>query len=114
MNRTRSIRTLIAMAALLVGSAIAFAHNGIEHILGTVTITTSDSITVETVKHTKVTVLVDSTTTYTHQDMKMSLSDLKAGERVAINAKEGADKKLIAISVKWGVSAASTGHADHK
>ncbi len=113
MNRTFSIRTSIAVIALIVGSVGAFAHNGIEHILGTVTATTKDSISVETVKHTKVTVMVNSATTYAHQDMKMALGDLKAGERVAINAKEGADKKLVAVSVKWGATTAS-GHDDHK
>jgi hypothetical protein len=113
MNRTASIRTLIAVVTLIVGSLTAFAHNGIEHILGTVTATTNNSITVETVKKTKVTVMVDATTTYAHQDMKMALSDLKTGERVAINAKEGADKKLVAVSVKWGAATAA-GHDDHK
>lgn len=113
MNRTSSIRTLIAVTALIIGSVLAFAHNGTEHILGTVTATTNDSITVETVKHTKVTVMVDSATTYAHQDMKMALGDLKTGERVAINAKERADKKLVAVSVKWGAASAS-GHDDHK
>ena len=113
MNRRRSIRTLVAVAALILGSVIAFAHNGIEHILGTVTATTKDSITVENVKHVKVTVMVDSATTYAHQEMKMALSDLKVGERVAINAKEGTDKKLVAVSVKWGATTAA-GHDEHK
>lgn len=113
MNRTASIRILIAVATLIVGSVAAFAHNEIEHILGTVTATTNDSITVETLKHTKVTVMVDAATTYAHQDMKMALSDLKMGERVAINVKEGADKKLVAVAVKWGAAAAG-GHDDHK
>lgn len=94
MNRRRSIRTLIAMAALMIGSSLAFAHNGIEHVMGTVTSVTDTSITVETVKHTAVTVTVEPSTTFSHKDAKASLKDLKVGERVVINAKEGADKKL--------------------
>jgi Cu/Ag efflux protein CusF len=115
MNRKRSICTIIAMAALTIGSAVAFAHNGIEHVMGTVTAITDNSITVDTVKHTTVTVMVDpSTTTFTNKDAKASLKDLKAGDRVVINAKEGADKKLQGISVKWGASSsATTSHADH-
>ena len=115
MNHKRNIRTFFAMAILIVGAAIAFAHNGIEHVMGTVTAVTGTSITVETVKHTAVTVMVDSSTTFSHKDMKMSLKDLKVGERVVINAKESAEKKLQAVSVKWGASAnPSKDHADHK
>jgi uncharacterized protein YkvS len=115
MNRRRSIRTLIAMTALMIGSAIAFAHNGIEHVMGTVTAVTETSITVDTVKHRSVTVMVDPSTTFTNKDAKASFKDLKVGERVVINAKESADKKLQGISVKWGASSnATTSHADHK
>ena len=115
MNRKRSIRTVIAMSALLIGSAVAFAHNGIEHVMGTVTAVTDTSITVDTVKHTAVTVMVDPSTTFSHKDTKASLKDLKVGDRVVINAKEGTDKKLQVISVKWGASSnAASSHADHK
>ena len=115
MNRKRSIRTVIAMSALLIGSAVAFAHNGIEHVMGTVTAVTDTSITVDTVKHTAVTVMVDPSTTFSHKDAKASLKDLKVGDRVVINAKEGVDKKLQGISVKWGASSkAATSHDHHK
>ncbi len=114
MNHRRNIRTLFAMAALMMGSATAFAHNGIEHVMGTVTVVTDSSITVETVKHTTVTVMVDPATTFAHKEMKASLKDLKVGERVVINTKKGADKKLQGISVKWGASSNVTAHADHK
>ncbi len=86
----------------VLGSVLALAHNRVEHTLGSVIATTNISITVDALKHPKVTVMVDSTTAYAHQDMKMSLGDLKAGERVVINAKEGADKSWVGISVKWG------------
>ena len=54
----------------------------------------------ETVKHETVTVAVTSSTAYSHQDLKASLKDLKVGERVVINAKPTADKKLQGVSVK--------------
>ena len=115
MNCKQNIRTLFAMAVLMVGPAIAFAHNGIEHVMGTVTAVTDTSITVDTVKHTAVTVMVDASTTFSHKDMKASIKEVKVGERVVINAKEGADKKLLGISVKWGAgSDATTSHAEHK
>jgi hypothetical protein len=115
LNRKRYVRILIAVAALMAGSVAAFAHNGVEHVMGTVSTVTSNSIMVETVTHTTVTVMVDPSTTFSHRDMKASLKDLKVGERVVINAREGADKKLQGISVKWGPTpAATTSHADHK
>jgi hypothetical protein len=114
MNRRRSIHTFIAMAALMIGSAIAFAHNGIEHVMGTVTAVTDTSITVETVKHTVVTVMVDPSTTFTNKDAKASLKSLKVGERVVINAKAGTDKKLQAVSVKWGAASDMKMPANHK
>jgi GH25 family lysozyme M1 (1,4-beta-N-acetylmuramidase) len=114
MNRRRSIRILVAMGALMIGAAIAFAHNGIEHVMGTVKSVTNSSITVETVKHTAVTVMIDPSTTFTNKDAKASLKDLKVGERVVINAKEGADKKLQAVSVKWGASPDMKMPAGHK
>ncbi len=113
MNHRRT--TLLALVALVMGSAIAYAHNGIEHVLGTVTAVSESSITVETVKHTSVTVIVDASTAYTHSDEKAALKDLKKGERVAINAKESTEKKLVAVSVKWGASTtAAPAHAEHK
>ncbi len=114
MNHRRNIRTLFAMAALMMGSAIAFAHNGVEHVMGTVTAVSHTSITVDTVKHKSVTVKVDPSTTFTNKDAKASFKDLKVGDRVVINAKEIADEKLQAVSVKWGASANVTAHADHK
>jgi hypothetical protein len=114
MTRKKSIRTFIAMAALMIGSAIAFAHNGVEHVMGTVTAVTDTSITVDTLKHTAVTVMVNASTTFNHKDSKASLKDLKVGERVVINAKQGADKKLEGISVKWGASSNTKMPADHK
>jgi preprotein translocase subunit YajC len=114
MNYKQSIRTIFAMAVLTIGSAIVFAHNGIEHVMGTVTAISDTSITVETVKHTTVTVDVNTTTTYTNKDAKAFLKDLKVGERVAINAKEGKDKKLQAVSVKWGATSDMKMSPDHK
>ncbi|MDP9171021.1 MAG: hypothetical protein M3N54_10425, partial [Acidobacteriota bacterium] len=82
----------IAFAALTMVCAVAFAHNGIEHVMGTVAATTEKSITVNTVEHTTVVVVVDAPTTFTHSNARASLKDLKAGERVVIDAKDGADK----------------------
>ena len=114
MNRRRSIRTFIAMAALMIGPSIAFAHNGVEHVLGTVAAVTDTSITVDTTQHKSVTVTVDVATTFTNKNAKASVKDLKVGDRVSINAKETAGEKLQAVSVKWGASSGMKMPSDHK
>jgi hypothetical protein len=112
MNTKRSIHSVIAVLALILGSAIAFAHNGVEHIMGTVTAVTETSVTVDTVKNTSVTVLIDPSTTFSNNDAQASRKDLKVGQRIVINAKENGDKKLVGVSVKWGAS--STVHGEHE
>src|SRR5258707_345661 len=115
MNGKRSIHSVIAVVALMLGPTIAFAHNGVEHVMGTVTAVTDTSITVDTVKHTSVTVLIDPATTFNNNDAQAARKDLKIGQRVVINAKPNADKKLVGVSVKWGASsAAHDEHGDHK
>lgn len=115
MNRRKYVSTFVALMGLTIGASLTLAHNGVEHVMGTVKTVTDTSITVETVKHTSVTVNVDGSTTYADKEAKATLKDLKPGERVVINAKEGSDKKLQAISVKWSGSSVATGsHADHK
>jgi len=114
MNR-KSMHSVLPILALTLGSAIVFAHNGIEHVMGTVTAVTDTSITVDTVKHISVTVLIDSATTFSNNDAQAFRKDLKVGQRIVINARPNADKKLVGVSVKWGVNSTTHGdHAEHK
>jgi hypothetical protein len=115
MNNKRSLYSVFAVLAVLLGSATAFAHNGVEHVMGTVTAVTDSSVTVDTLKHTSVTVLLDPSTKLSNNDTQASRKDVKVGDRVVINAKENADKKLVALSVKLGVKSSAPGnHAAHK
>ena len=111
MNAGKRMNSVIAMLAITIG--IAFAHNGVEHVMGTVTALTDSSITVNTVKHTSVTVLIEPTTKFSKNDAQASRKDLKVGDRVAIDAKENSDKKLVGLTVKLG-SMANMDHGDHK
>jgi len=101
-----------AILALLIACAGAVAHNGVEHVMGTVTAVTDKSITVETVKHESVTVLLDPTTTFSDSGKPATLKDVKAGMRVVVNAKDNAQDKLVGVSVKWGAGASA--HDGHK
>jgi ribosomal protein S1 len=115
MNNKKGLYSVFAVLALLFGSATAFAHNGVEHVMGTITAVSDTSVTVDTLKHTSVTVLLDPSTTFSNNDAQASRKDLKVGDRVVINAKENADKKLVALSVKLGAkSTAPADHAAHK
>jgi Cu/Ag efflux protein CusF len=100
-NKKNIIPGLAAAAFLLLGHTPASAHNGIEHISGTVKAKTDTSVTVDTVEHTTTNVLLDSATTFTWGEKKASLKDLKVGDHVAINAKETPDEKLHGISINW-------------
>lgn len=113
MNSRRSIQPVIAVVALMLGPAMAFAHQGVEHVMGTVVAVTGTSITVDTLKHASVTVLIGPATKFTKSDAHASLKDLKVGDRVAINAKPNSDKKLVAVTVRLG-RMAKMNHGDHK
>ncbi len=105
--------TLVTTFILLLTVTAAFAHNGVEHVLGTIKVLTETSITVETPKHTSVTVEVSAATKYANAKGVATARDMKVGDRVAIDAKEGTDNKLSALSVKIGAGATAE-HADHK
>jgi Domain of unknown function (DUF5666) len=107
-------RTIFAtiLLALTLGLVTGFAHNGVEHVMGTVTAVATSSITVETVKHESVTVLIDATTKFANNGAEGSLKDVKTGLRVVIDAKSNADKKLVGVTVKLG-SSATTEHTEH-
>jgi hypothetical protein len=113
MNTGRRMRSIITALALMLGSAVAYAHNGVEHVMGTVTALTDSSVTVDTVKHTSVTVLIGPTTKFSKNGAQASRKDLKVGDRVAVDAKENSDKKLVGVTVKLG-SMANMDHGDHK
>jgi Domain of unknown function (DUF5666) len=98
--------------ALTLGLSTAAAHNGVEHVMGTVTAVAADSITVETTAHKSVVVMIDAATKYTNNGAAAALKDVKTGQRVVIDAKETADKKLQGVTVKMGASSAA--HTDHK
>ena len=106
-NKQPLYPALAVLFALLLAPLSTFAHPGMQHIMGTVTSMTDSSITVETVKHTKVTVLVDQSTKFTNGTAEASLKDLKVGERLVIHAKENADDKLVGAEVKWGASSSA-------
>ena len=107
---------VLAFFLLLASIQTAFAHGGAEHVMGTVSKVSAQSVTVATTNKKVVEVGLNSKTTYTRDDKKVEANDLKVGDRVMIEAKE-VNEKLVAESVKLGATATKTArkseHAEH-
>ncbi len=114
MKQNRRTHALIAIASLILGSSIALAHDGIEHVMGTVKTVSDTSITVETAQHKIATIALDPTTKFANKDAKASLKDLKAGTRVVVDTKDDASDKPHAVAVKWGATSAGAPTMDPK
>lgn len=101
------LRVMLLSCTLLFAMA-GFAHNGNEHVMGTVTAISANSITVQPAgKETQATTIsVLSSTMFMKSAAQASLQDLKVGDRVVIEAKENKDDKLVAVSVTFGKPAA--------
>ena len=105
------LSTIIISVAL---AAIAFAHGGFEHVMGTVVKSEKNVLTVKTDKG-NVDVKLDAKTAITKGDSKAMASDLMPGLRVVVDLPEKV-KNPVAVSVKIGVAAAveAHGHDEHK
>src|SRR5881397_950967 len=98
MNTRSIIITRIALLAavcLVLLPALAIAHNGEEHVTGTVTKLSGTSVTVTTTAGKIVEVALDAKTSFTRSAKAIEKSELKVGDRVVIHAGE-VHEKLIA------------------
>jgi len=95
---------LIIAVALLLGTGVAIPHAGMKHVMGTVAAVTDHFVIVQTVQHTKVTVLIDPSTKFSNNNGQASLRDLKVGDRVVIHATPDSQKRLVGVEVKWSVN----------
>ena len=93
----------------LILSTLAFAHGGMEHVLGTVTAITEHSISVKTSDGTVTTVEFDGETKFIKGDAAATIKDVQMGSRVVIHAHKH-DNSLHAAEVKIGTSAAPDQH----
>ena len=103
---------VLAFFLLLASIQPAFGHDGAEHVMGTISKVSVQSVTVSTTDKKVVQVGLNAKTEYTRDDKKVAASDMKVGDRVMIEAKE-VNEKLTADSVKLGAMASKAGHAEH-
>ena len=94
----------VLLFCLVLIAAAAFAHGDMQHIMGTVTQVSADSITVKTTKGDVLTIGVAANTQFMRGKVAAKISDLKAGDKVVIHAKkdEKDATKLVAHMVMIG------------
>lgn len=91
---------------------LALAHGNEQHVMGTVSDVTDNSITVETKEHQKVTVSVDAETKFIRGTSPSTLKDVKVGDRVVIHAVKE-QNRLRAHTVQIGGAKPPAGHSGH-
>ncbi|HEY2647120.1 MAG TPA: DUF5666 domain-containing protein [Candidatus Acidoferrales bacterium] len=94
---------MLLMAAPLL-AVLAFAHNGMEHVMGTVKTISDNSVTVQTAAQVPkmITVALLPSTKFSKSGADASPKDLKVGDRVMVDAKENSSNKLEAVTVTFG------------
>jgi len=102
-NKTISRGLRAAGLGLMLGTA--FAHDGMEHVMGTVSAVSAQSVTVQTTDKKAVKVNLNAKTKYSRSDKAAAMADMKIGDRVMIEAKE-ANEVLTADTVSLGAAAA--------
>ena len=97
--------------AILFASTLAIAHGDYQHVMGTVTKISQNSITVQTTANEIVEVAISPDTKFSKADVAVGDRELKVGDRVVIHAKKTNDGQLVAHTVQIGVAKpAATSH----
>lgn len=96
--------SLVLTLGLFAG--IAYAHNGMHHVMGTVTTLSETQITVKSTDGKIQKVAIAAATKYIKGTTAIALKDIKVGDHVVIHASEK-DEKLTAVEVKVGAMAIS-------
>jgi len=108
-GRTRMKQMILLLAMVLFTVGTTLAHGQEQHVMGTVTALTENSITVRTKAKDLITVYTMPDTKYEKSGRTRSITDLKVGDRVVIHAAKMNDK-LMATEVRFG----SAAHAQYK
>jgi hypothetical protein len=96
-------RATILLTCIFIVAFPAFAHAGLQHVMGTVKSISATSITVETAGTTskEVTVALLPATTFQKDGVSTTAKELKVGDRVVIHARAEGDG-LNAVTVAFG------------
>ena len=99
-RRIVTFSAFLALTLLTLGRT-ASAHEGQEHVMGTVKAIDEKSITVATKGNKEVAVQLDPSTRFEKDGSAGTVKDVAAGDRVVVHAKKG-DAGLTAVLVKVG------------
>ena len=99
------MKQLLSIIALVVAiSAGALAHNGNDHVRGTVTQVSAQSVTVQLADKTTKTLTISAKTAFETAGKPGQLADIKIGERVIIDVPEHGSSALL---IKVGAATAA-------
>jgi hypothetical protein len=102
-TRLKSRFAILAILVVALIPAIASAHGGEEHVIGTVTKISGAAVTVKTKAGKTIDVGFDAKTICTRGDQSIQKTDVKVGDRVVIHAEE-VNEKLVAHTVEIGAA----------
>ena len=100
-------RLLLLILTLGIFSGAVYAHNGMVHVMGTVTAINETSISVKAVDGKVRAVALTSGTKYLRRETAVTLKDIKVGDDIVIHA-TGKPDHLAAFEVKVGVMKSMT------
>lgn len=109
MKRLQTLALTLALVWTL-ATSFAYAHGGMEHVMGTVASIDATSITVTTTDGKSQKVLLTVETKYARENTAIALSDVKVGDAVVIHATRK-DNALTAATVKVGAGHGQTAQA---
>jgi hypothetical protein len=112
-SRRTIIKAALSFVAVALFAGLGLAHGGFEHVRGTVTKVSADSVTVETAEKTSVDVGLNAKTTYARGTKAVKAADMKVGDRVVIDATKH-EEKLVAASIKLGGAAEKAAAHEHE
>ena len=111
-TKPRTQVAILAVMSVALLTAIATAHGGEEHVMGTVTKVSDTAVTVKTTAGKAVEVGFDAKTTYQRAKQPIQKSDIKVGDRIVIHATE-VKEKLVAHTVEIGTAPQTKQAAKH-
>lgn len=102
------MKRLIALVVVILFAGLAYAHEGMQHVMGTVMAITADSITVKATNGTIQTVVLNTQTKYSKGTSAIAQKDIKVGDHVAVHASKK-EAQLIAAEIKVGTMQGADG-----
>lgn len=98
------MKQLLSVIALVLAVSVgALAHNGNDHVRGTIADISSRMVTVQLADKSVKSLTITATTEFERNGKPAKLADIKAGDRVVIDVPENGTNALL---IKIGVAAA--------